>query len=113
MNRLSDRLTPVQRSELYSSIFRNHLEYFLEGMRNNDTRVEVPLNAALANQYSNRFYSLLKHLKVPNELHYLVLRLNNMTSPFDYTEDMQMLLLPEERVLNKLLDLLRTTHSIN
>jgi hypothetical protein len=88
----------------YNPEFRNVLEDHMTFLRENHSHV-VMVRPDQAFQWRGDFFGLLGNLnqeKVPRQYHWLVMRLNQYTSPTQFTEDTPAILVPDYSVIEKI-----------
>jgi hypothetical protein len=85
----------------YDPEFRNVLEDHMSYLRENYCQVVV-LQPDEAYQWRGDFFGLLSQKGVPRQYHWLVMRLNQYTSPNQFTEDIQVMLFPDYTVVEKI-----------
>lgn len=93
----------------YDPAFRRVLETHFGLLRNlQDTRV-VQIEDNLAYKYENDFYGLLQEKAVPEYLHWVILRVNDMVDPRDYQSSMNQFLYPPHEVVENIRRIYATT----
>lgn len=55
-------------------------------------------------KYMGDFYGLLSIMGVPKQMHWITLRLNNLTNPCDFNTGISHLLIPDENFINGILE---------
>lgn len=98
-------------SVYYDQDFRNVLEAHMTVLRQSAAEF-LNVDPASAYKYEFDFFSLLAYHKVPDHLHWVVMRMNNFHSPTDNTREIASLLLPDQRVVSRILSSHRTTRKI-
>ena len=94
-------------SELfYQEKFKQTIEDHLSILKAN--RTTQPIEAYLQNQCRNNFYLLLNNLNVPFKYHWIVLRVNDLHSPLDYTGTQTFIHLPEFQYVDRLMQVYNT-----
>ena len=99
---------PVGNTLFYSTAFRNLIENYLSVLKQIPSTTTIPLTEGQQYQYQGNFYGLLVSLNIPQDLHWITLRLNGLLSPFDFTGDLPNLLVPSKDTLNQELTKLLT-----
>lgn len=82
-----------------------HLNYIKEVSANNVVGI-IPADAY---KYEADLFGLLQKLRVETRYHWVVMRLNDMTSPNQFRVDRTFLLLPDYQVLERLRQVHQTT----
>lgn len=95
----------------YDPDFRNVLEAHMTVLRQTSTE-QIVVEAAAAYKYEFDFFSLLFYHGVPAYLHWIVMRMNNFTSPTDNKRDIGNLILPDQRVVSRILSSHKTSRKI-
>jgi hypothetical protein len=85
-------------SEGFRQIVEDHLVYF----RSKDSTV-IQLEPHDEYMYIGDLFGLLTKLNFEVALHWIIMRVNNLTSPIDYKGDLQYLIIPQKNKLNILL----------
>lgn len=96
----------------YDAGFRTVLEDHLSYFRTHPTTTIQTLQASDVFVHEFDFYGLLRKMGIPPELHYVTMRLANLTSPNDSFKHLEMLLVPDLTEVNKRLQMFRATKSI-
>ncbi len=86
----------------YTSAFRRMLESHMTYLRQRSVANVVVIEPHLAYKYEADLFGLLTHLKVLPQYHWLVMRLNDMTSPNQLRSDRLTLILPDFNEIEKL-----------
>lgn len=91
----------------YEQGFRVMLEDHLTYLKDLSTTRKINLESQMAYKYEGDFDGLLTVLNIRPEYHFIIMRLNNMTSPQEFNPDKTMtLLIPD----NKEIDRIRATY---
>ncbi len=81
-------------------VLESHLLYFRE---RSDTTIET-ISDLKPIKYNGSFFDILDSLSIEKQYHWFIMRLNDLRSPFDYTSDMTVILIPSfneiERIKN-------------
>lgn len=97
-------------SVFYTDSFRVVLESFLPILKDSANTTQIHIDARAAYKYEADFFGLLSEINIPPYLHWLVLRMNNFTSPLDSDTTLNTLLVPNETTI----DYIRQSHmSVN
>lgn len=97
----------------YSRSFRNTLETHLKYLREHPDSDYLPVEAHIAHKYQADFYGLLRHYRVAEEIHWLILRLNGYTSPTQYDSDLFNILVPSNDAVLNIRKAFRTSNKSN
>lgn len=86
----------------YDNSFRVVLETHLHWLRTHpSTRsTMIDVGAGHKNQYD--LYGLLVELAVPRELHWITMRLNDLTHPIQFNDEIEQLLIPDQGIISNL-----------
>jgi hypothetical protein len=97
----------------YNPSFRVVLEYHLEWLRTRPRTVqaEIPLNMALRHEFD--LFGFLKEIGIPEQLHWIVMRVNGLTSPEQFRTDSPVLLIPDIADIDELRTTFTTVHKIS
>ncbi len=87
------RMSNPGASTYYSPEFRRVLEDFLPQLV--ATATQQPVESFDAYKYEGVFFDYLEHLKIPHASHWVIMRVNNMTSPTQFDGKMKFMLLPD------------------
>lgn len=93
----------------YDADFRRVLETHLGLLRNLEETRWVEIKQHLAYKYEYDFYGLLQELSVPQHLHWVILRVNNMVDPREFKTEMAQFLYPPAEVVDRIRKLYATT----
>lgn len=89
--------------------FRNILEDHLEYFRNHPNTRLIEITAHDANVYQFDWIGLLRKHGVPEDLHWLTIRLNGGMSYVDLGQDARSILVPDSTEVSKLLQMHTTS----
>lgn len=95
--------------QTYDIAFRNYIEDHLMFLRDHETTELVNIDGGLAYKNSGDFYGLLTDMSVPVYLHWVLLRVNNMTNPFAFNEDMVSMLKINLDIYDKLVVIFKSS----
>ena len=104
--RMEDEGPPVHYDPSFFYEMESHIEY----LRNHPDSDYLEVSDQRAHKHQADFYGLLKAYDVPFEQHWIVLRMNGLTSPTQYMPDMIQILLPSDRVIANIRQIYRTTY---
>jgi len=97
INRLMKNSGP---SIYYDDSFRVVLETFVPSLIVSQDTTQISVSEQAAYKYESDFFGLLSEFNIPVHLHWLVMRMNNLTSPFDSTLLYNLLLVPDENTID-------------
>ena len=79
-------------------ILEDHMTY-LKNLASTKT-VEIDMNRSY--KYEGDFYGLLYDMGISPYLHFIILRMNDLTSPANYNNQIRQLIIPEGTEINRL-----------
>lgn len=86
----------------YEQGFRNVLEDHLNFLVTHPQTVARQVDSSLAYRYEYDFYGLLQFYGVPEHLHWLHMRMMNMTNPMQMTRGLTYFLVPNPDIVERL-----------
>lgn len=86
----------------FSDEFRRVLEDHMSFLRSDSSTRIVSIEPMNAYRYEFDLFGLLRELGVSQYMHWIVMRLNNLTSPTDVTKSLTQLLIPNAGVIDKI-----------
>ena len=92
----------------YDSQFRIVLEDHMTYLRNLNTTRRIEIDIQNAYKYEGDLFGLLFTLNINPHLHFIVMRLNNMRSPTEYTNEIRSLLIPDETQISRIISAYKT-----
>lgn len=115
--RIDNRMIDQGESFYYGDEYRTFVETHLDHIRKHPTTNQIAVSAEIAHLYQYDLSSFLLSAEFNNSLngltpfhdHYLVMRVNDMTSPQEFTPDIRTLLLPSKDYMTSLVRLFRTS----
>lgn len=90
----------------YSDTFRRVLEDHLTYLQTHPSTRQIAIDPEQAYRFEGDLWGLMSHYNVPMHLHYLVMRMNGLSSPQDSSVGITFLLVPNPNVVNQI----RTSH---
>ncbi|EKD89522.1 MAG: hypothetical protein ACD_33C00046G0003 [uncultured bacterium] len=81
--------------QAFLAVLEDHMSY----LRSHPTTVVLNIDPNKAYKYEFDLNGLLLLYSVPTYLHWLTMRMNNMTSPTDYRKDKLILLVPNDGIV--------------
>lgn len=99
-------------SYYYTNEIKALLESHVEFLKNHrETRI-VQVAPHLIYKYEGDFYGLLLTLKIPPEYHWIIMRMNDYTSPTELSENKMAFLQPGFNVIDQIINMHRTSRSV-
>ena len=86
-------------------VLESHLTYF----RNNVTTKSQPIIPNDAYRFEGDLYGLLRRLGISSEYHWLIMRVNDFTSPQETTSELKSILVPDPSAVEKIRQLFMIT----
>lgn len=109
---INDLMLSAGPSIYYDDSFRNVLEDHLWYLKNHSSTSVLSIEPIKAYKYEYDLYGLLNNYSINMNLHWIIMRLNNMTDPTEVTRDLKMLLIPDIRVIEQIRQSHMTTRRI-
>ncbi len=97
----------------YVKGFRNTLEDHMTLLRGHPTTSLVMVTPSDAYHYNHNLFGLLQKMKVPLYLHWLIMRMNNWTSPRAFDLNVTSLIWPDQTVVNRIQQSYTASNRIN
>jgi hypothetical protein len=89
-------------SVYYDESFRNVIEDHMTYLRTHPRTGMRVVEPGRAYKYEADFYGLLQFYNIPAALHWTVLRMNRLTSPSEFSLDIETILVPDPDVIEHL-----------
>lgn len=86
----------------YTKQFRDVLEDHMVLLREHPNTKPMTIMPGESFQWRNDLFGLLSSKNIPRHLHWVIMRLNNYTSPRQFTTETMLLLVPDSTVLEKI-----------
>lgn len=93
---------PTGNTDYYSQAFRNLIEDHKNYLLNHSLTKQIPLTPNAEDIYTGDFYQLLQSLRIEQDLWWIIMRLNGLHSPLDYTGNLGNIYVPDASVINSL-----------
>lgn len=90
---------------LFSDGFRIVAESFMETLRKSSATKTITVDPNDAYVYEGDFFGYLIKKQVQPGYHWLVMRLNNLSSPFEFNSDVATLMIPDETTISKIVSI--------
>jgi hypothetical protein len=100
-------------SIFYDNAFRSVLEDHMTFLRNHPQTRTLPVDAGKAHKFEFDIFGLLADYGVATHLHWLVMRMNNLTDMTRFNMSYESLLIPDELVVSQIQQSHMTTRRIN
>lgn len=112
MSFYNTRLRSLARStaepRYYEQGWRDFLESHLFYIRQREDTIPVQIEEYDRYKYEGDFFGLLQTKSVPEEFHWVILRVNDMSSPSELTMDTSMFYFPDLQHIRELMTLYRS-----
>lgn len=93
----------------YDQSFRNVLEDHMTFLKTHPATVSRQVDSSLAYRYEYDFYGLLTFFGVSVHLHWLIMRMADMTNPMESTRGLTYFLVPDPDVVERM----RSNHEMS
>lgn len=107
--KIDDLLIKEGPQDYYDPSFRDVLEAHMSYLRSSTNTYSAQVTPHDTIVYNQDLYGFLLEKNVPMHLHWLVMRINNFYSPYDFTDGCTSLLIPNGKDVDKLRQSWRTT----
>lgn len=98
-----DDLMPAEGASIYyDPAFRNVLEDHMTFLREHPQTSVLNVEPTQAYRFEHDLFGLLAHYGVSRAFHWVVMRMNKMTTPTELTRDAVQLLVPETRLVEQI-----------
>lgn len=96
----------------YNPKFRVVLEDHMTFLRNDTKTKAIEVTNHAAFKYEGDYWGLLSFYNIPVELHWLVMRMNKLTSPVQSSTDIRSFITPNQSVIDRLRGVYLTQNKI-
>lgn len=86
----------------YDDKFRSVLEDHLSYLRNDQGTTTLAVKPVDIDKYRGDLYGLFGSMAIPNEYHWVVMRMNNIVSPHDVPEKLESVLVPDYTLVERI-----------
>lgn len=86
----------------YEQGFRVLLEDHMTYLKGLSTTRTINIDLHNAYKFQGDLDGLLNEFRIKPEIHYIVMRMNNFTSPSEYTPDILTLLIPDDQEISRI-----------
>lgn len=93
----------------YSSDFKSVIEDHLVRLRTRSS-VSYPISIDEGRQHVGDFYSLLTSRNIVSKYHWIILRVNNLTTPYKYSGESFDLIIPDQDFIETIYDNYRSSY---
>jgi len=97
----------------YEAGFRQMLEDHMVYLREHPSTDTMDISPHVANKHHGDLVGVLLHYEIPLHLHWPMMRLNNYTSPMQYSANDLTLMYPAQTVISMLLSRYRANQKIS
>lgn len=94
----------------YTPGIRLMLELHIPYLLSNQRSTLIPVDPHDAHKYEYDLNGLLLSYSIPTQLHWIVMRINDMTSPIEFTMEKTSLWIPDPNVIERLKTMHSTIH---
>lgn len=91
IDNLTQTVENIENDPLYLATLESHLSY----LKKMDTAVTNSITPRQSYKYEGDFYGLLSDMRIDKSYHYIILRMNNYTSPTDYKGEVKDIVIPD------------------
>ena len=95
--------------EDFKIVLESHLTYF----RNPANNTVVPVASNDAYRFEGDLYGLLHSYNIQPQYHWIIMRVNEITAPYETTESLSHLLIPNTDLIENLRQLYMISHKIS
>lgn len=107
---INDRMVNEGADVYYTPEWHRFIESHLHWLRQLASNTQLDIEPADAYKYEADLQGLLLAYKVPMEYHFIVMRMNKLTSPTQYTVETSRLVLPNFQQIESLRTIFATTN---
>lgn len=86
----------------YQKGFLDVLESYMDYFRNLNNLTTIVVTVEDKAIYKGDFFGYLTKMKVSNNLHWVIMRLNNMYSPFEFNEETNIINIPPSDEIDRI-----------
>jgi hypothetical protein len=99
----------VYYEDTFRWILEDHLTYF----RNSKDIKSIPIDAQQLDVFKFDFFGLLRKMRYEPQYFWIIMRVNNIDCPQDFPSDLQSILVPDLREVDKILTAHKAVKQIN
>lgn len=100
--KIDETVTPSGAEVYYSDSFRAVIEDHMTFLRTHPQTYRKSVTSAQAYKFEGDFFGLLQEINEPSQFHWIILRMNKLTSPVYSTDDITSILVPSGDVVERL-----------
>lgn len=97
----------------YDQNFRRVLEDHMHYLRSHSSTETIEIDGYIANKHHGDLVGVLMHYELPPHMHWIVMRMNGLTSPLQYADSNLSLMVPAQPVISTLLKRYRANQKIS
>lgn len=112
MIRLTSKMDTSAADVFYDLRFKLMIEQHLQDLINYEGNSYIEVEPIDFTRWEGNLFGYLHSLNVPVFQHWIIMRMNNMDSTFDFNSTVKKLILPNIEKLNTLRELFTTVHRI-
>lgn len=109
---LISRMPPDMPSVYYEEEFRYTLEQYLPRLRKSEGTISFDLTPREKAVFHGNFIGLLLERSIPTYLHWIIMRLNDIDSSYDFNGELDSILIPDNEALDRIREQYQTVHRI-
>lgn len=98
---------------MYEESFRRVLEDHMSYLRDHPQTELVDIKNQVANKHHGDFVGVLHWYGLPKHLHWVVMRVNGLTSPSQYKSSITQIHVPSNGIIERLIKVHRANHKIS
>ena len=110
---INNLMVPSGGSIYYDADLRNVLEDHMTYLREHSSTVSIVVESDVAYRHEFDLFSTLRAYRVREFLHWVTMRMNNMTAPRDPKGDLSEWSVPDQTVVGRIAQSHRTTRKIS
>lgn len=96
----------------YDQAFRDVLEDYLSFLKNTNSTTTISVEPMVAYKFEFDFFGLLANYNIQPHLHWIIMRMNDLTSPSDAKADIDTIHIPDNGTLDHIRQSHMSTHRI-
>ncbi len=100
--KIDDRMYSPGADVYYSKEFRDTLESHMDYFRKSSQTRILEVDQHKANVYDGDLFGFLLYSKIEPYLHWVIMRVNNMFSPFEFGPGVTNLMIPQDTLVEQL-----------
>jgi hypothetical protein len=100
--KINDKMISSGPDQYYTKSFMDILEAHMPYLRNHHSTQVVTVNEKDASVYNADLYGYLFKIAVPAHFHWCIMRMNQMNSTYEFTNQTKTIILPNETIVDKI-----------